>query len=286
VARIAAGEHAPARLSISAGRVPADEGNSYRGRGTVLVRAFFSTALVLVAVTGIPRTAGAQEPRWALDFENGAVFGWYNDVRIPGSSGTLFSLTEDLASDTEYFWRVRLDVRLGARHVLSGLAAPLAIDAAGSFDSPVSFAGETFAPNVPVTGRYVFNSYRFTYRYEFADKGGWRFGLGVTAKVRDAVISLRTATRYAEKANLGVVPLVNFKIERNLGRKAVFRLEGDALAASQGRAEDIFAGLLVPLNRNVTLKAGYRMLEGGADNDEVYTFSGFHYAAVGAILRF
>ena len=97
---------------------------------------------------------------------------------------------------------------------------------------------------------------------------------------------LTTTSQYAEKTNLGVVPLVNFKLERDLGKKAVFRLEGDALAASQGRAEDIFAGILVPLNTHITLKAGYRMLEGGADNDEVYTFSGFHYAAFGAIVRF
>jgi hypothetical protein len=250
------------------------------------IRTHVVTALALAVLFAAPSVAAAQEPRWALDLENGAVFTWYNDVRIPGNTGTLFSFNKDLTSNTEYFWRVRLDVRLGAKHVLSGLVAPLGIDASGVFDRPVSFAGETFAPDVPVTGRYVFNSYRFTYRYEFLNKGGWRFGVGVTAKVRDAVISLRTATQYAEKPNLGVVPLVNFKLERDLGRKAVFRLEGDALAASQGRAEDIFAGVLVPLNRNVTLKAGYRMLEGGADNDEVYTFAGFHYAAFGAIIRF
>jgi hypothetical protein len=250
------------------------------------IRTNVFSALLLAALFAAPSVGAAQEPRWALDLENGAVFTWYNDVRIPGNTGTLFSFTKDLTSNNGYFWRVRLDVRLGAKHVLSGLAAPLGIDASGTFDRPVSFAGEVFAPGVPVTGRYVFNSYRFTYRYEFLNKGGWRFGLGVTAKVRDAVISLRTATQYAEKANLGPVPLVNFKLERDLGSRAIFRLEGDALAAPQGRAEDIFAGILVPLNRNVTLKAGYRMLEGGADNNEVYTFAGFHYAAVGAIIRF
>jgi hypothetical protein len=230
-------------------------------------RTYVLAILVLAALVSVPTGAGAQEPRWALDLENGAVFTWYNDIRIPGNTGTLFSFNRDLASDTEYFWRVRLDVRVGRRHVLSGLAAPLSIDASGTFTRPVSFAGQTFAPGVPVTGRYVFNSYRFTYRYEFLDKGGWRFGIGITG-------------------NLGVVPLVNFKLERDLGKKAVFRLEGDALAAPQGRAEDIFAGILVPLNKHVTLKAGYRMLEGGADNDEVYTFAGFHYAAFGAIIRF
>jgi len=250
------------------------------------VRTFVLIVLVLTALIGIPSGAAAQSPRWAVDFENGAVFSWYNDVRIPGDTGTTFSLTDDLTSDTTYFWRVRVDFRVAKKHVLSGLAAPLEIHSSGSFNRPVSFAGETFAPGVMVTGRYMFNSYRFTYRYEFLDKGGWRFGIGVTGKVRDAATTLTATGTYAEKLNVGFVPLVNFKLERDLGKKAVFRFEGDALAAPQGRAEDIFAGILVPLNKNITLKAGYRMLEGGADNDEVYTFAGFHYAAVGAIIRF
>jgi hypothetical protein len=249
-------------------------------------RTYVLAALAFAAILAIPSGALAQQPRWAVDFENGAVFTWYNDVRIPGDSGTTFSLTDDLKAETTYFWRVRVDVRVGRKHVLSGLVAPLEVTSTGMFNRPVDFMGETFAPGVPVTGRFMFNSYRFTYRYEFLDKGGWRFGIGVTGKVRDAATSLDANGQYAEKTNVGFVPLVNFRLERDLGKRAVFRFEGDALAAPQGRAEDIFAGILVPLNRNIVIKAGYRLLEGGADNDEVYTFSGFHYASVGAIIRF
>jgi hypothetical protein len=243
------------------------------------------TVLAVAVFLSIPSGAAAQQ-RWALDFENGAVFSGYNDVRIPGDTGTTFSLTDDLKADPAYFWRVRIDVRVASKHVVSVLAAPLTVNSSGSFDRPVSFAGETFAPGVPVTGRYVFNSYRVTYRYEFLNKGGWRFGIGITAKVRDAATVLDSQGKHAEKTNVGFVPLVNFKLERDLGGRAVFRFEGDALAAPQGRAEDIFAGIVVPLNKNVSLKAGYRLLEGGADNAEVYTFAGFHYASVGAIVRF
>jgi hypothetical protein len=55
--------------------------------------------------------ADAQD-QWRVDFENGAAISGYDDVPIPGNTGTLFSLTEDLTSDTAYFWRVRADVRL------------------------------------------------------------------------------------------------------------------------------------------------------------------------------
>jgi hypothetical protein len=50
----------------------------------------------------------------------------------------------------------------------------------------VAFAGATFAPGVPITGLYVFNSYRVTYRYEPVRRENWMFGVGVTVKIRDA----------------------------------------------------------------------------------------------------
>jgi hypothetical protein len=221
-----------------------------------------------------------------VDFENGAAIAGYNDVRIPGDTGTLFSLTDDLASEPTYFWRLRADVRIAQKHVLSALVAPLTLHASGTFDQPVSFAGATFAPGVPTTGLYVFNSYRVTYRYEPIRKENWMFGVGVTVKVRDAETRLEASGTSAAKTNVGAVPLVNFKLERRLGARATFLLEGDALAAPQGRAEDIFAGILVHAGKQWSIKAGYRFLEGGADNDEVYTFALVHYVAAGVVFRF
>ncbi|NNJ51549.1 MAG: hypothetical protein HKP17_00020, partial [Ignavibacteriaceae bacterium] len=40
-----------------------------------------------------------------LDIETGAVFSGYNDVRIPGNGGTLFSLSEELEADPGIFYR-------------------------------------------------------------------------------------------------------------------------------------------------------------------------------------
>ena len=248
---------------------------------TRLAVALITSALVFLVVPA----AGAQD-RWRVDFENGAAISGYNDVRIPGDTGTFFSFTNDLASDAAYFWRVRADFRLAPKHVLSALVAPLTINSAGSFDQPVSFAGATFAPGVPVKGLYVFNSYRVTYRYEPVRRENWMFGVGVTLKVRDAETRLDAGGTSAAKTNVGIVPLVNFTLERRLGRRATFQIEGDALAAPQGRAEDIFAGIIVHAGKQWSIKAGYRFLEGGADNDEVYTFALVHYLAAGVLVRF
>ncbi|NOT45878.1 MAG: hypothetical protein HOP14_14855 [Acidobacteria bacterium] len=244
--------------------------------------------VLVVAVTALLPAPTDAQTSWEVQVENGAAFSGGNDVRIPGDSGTLFSLTDDLTSDTTYYWRVRASLRAGERHVISALVAPLEIHAGGLFERPVQFAGTTFLPGGPVSARYQFNSYRLTYRYEFVQTDRWRVGVGGTVKVRDAVIALRsTATgESASKRNLGVVPLVNFLVQRRLGPRAALHIEGDALAAPQGRAEDVFAGVRTELSRGVWLDLGYRVLEGGADNDEVYAFALIHYAAAGLVLSF
>jgi hypothetical protein len=63
-------------------------------------------------------------------------------------------------------------------------------------------------------------------------------------------------------------------------------IDGDALFSTQGRAEDISLALLYHLNRSLTIRGGYRILEGGADNDEVYTFSLFNYALIGITYKY
>jgi hypothetical protein len=63
-------------------------------------------------------------------------------------------------------------------------------------------------------------------------------------------------------------------------------LEGDALAAPQGRAEDVRLAGTFKLSDHFGIRAGYRILEGGADNDEVYNFSLFNYASVGITYTF
>ena len=224
--------------------------------------------------------------RFTIDVESGAAAAGYNDARIPGDSGTLFSFTDDLSSETVGFFRVRGEFRIAPRHVVSVLAAPLTIDGSGSFNRPVRFMDTTFEPGVPIRSRYVFNSYRMTYRYDVFQGSRWKFGIGVTGKIRDALTRLEAAGRRDEKTNVGFVPLVNFKLERLIGDRATFEIEGDALAAPQGRAEDVFIGFRLPVGRAFSVRAGYRFLEGGADNDEVYTFAMVHYLAIGVSARF
>lgn len=221
-----------------------------------------------------------------IDWETGLVFTGYNDVRIPGDQGTLFSLKDDLRSDAAFFSRVRLSYTVKSRHTFSLLYAPLETKSEGSMSKDVFFEGVEFPANTKIDGTYKFNSYRLTYRYDLVQNPGFEFGLGFTAKIRDAKIALSSPGLESEKTNVGFVPIINFRLFYPVNDKFGLLLEGDALAAPQGRAEDVLFAGTFDLSDRLGIRAGYRILEGGADNDEVYNFSLFNYASVGITYTF
>jgi hypothetical protein len=218
---------------------------------------------------------------WFIDVENGLALSGYNDVRIPGETGTLFSLSDDLQTDSSYFFRVRLGYQLKSRHTFSLFAAPLTLNASGKVAKEITFFEETFPPNIPLNGSYTFNSYRLTYRYDFIRKNKWRVGIGLTAKIRDAAIEIEGGGRSSKKTNVGFVPLINFRVLWQFDKDWGLLLEGDGSWAPQGRAEDVLLALQYRLNDHLTLKAGYRILEGGADVEEVYNFALVHFLSAG-----
>ena len=218
---------------------------------------------------------------WSVDIESGAAFNGYNDVRIPGNTGTAISLTEDLDADAAAFIRVRLTKSLGERHRLSVLVAPLRITASGQVDREIAFNGTLFAANEPLTSHDRFDSYRLSWSYAVYKSERLRVDLGLTGKIRDASIEIESANQVSEKSNTGFVPLINFAFDWQLGSGLGLVLKGDALAAPQGRAEDVLLAAYGELTRQLRLRLGYRILEGGADNDTVYNFTAVHYLSAG-----
>jgi hypothetical protein len=241
----------------------------------------FSCMLVLALVA--PAVA-----RWYVDVEAGPVFSGYNDVRIPGDTGTLFSLTEDLHARTALGFRARLSKTFGDRHWVSVLVAPLRVHSYGTLDSVVLFAGQIFPAHSDVNALYRFDSYRLTYRYGLVRARRFNLDLGLTAKIRDAEISLKYAHEDlppASKKNIGFVPIVSFRADWSLSERFGLVLDGDALGVPQGRAEDVTAALRIGFGDRVDGRVGYRVLEGGSDVDEVYGFGLFHYAVAGITVR-
>lgn len=238
--------------------------------------------LVLLMITN----PAISEAQWQLNLESGLVLAGYNDVRIPGDTGTLLSLSEELEINPSSFFRLRLQYSLGERHTISVLLAPLRLEAKGTVDRQVTFQDQEYAANTQLESRYRFDSYRLTYRYDFFYSDDLQLGLGPTAKVRDASISLAGDNKKSEKKNTGFVPLLHFRCQWMFAKEFGLLLAGDALAAPQGRAEDVLLAFCYWPSERIGVKTGYRILEGGADNDEVYTFTLIHYIVAGAMFAF
>lgn len=240
--------------------------------------------LALVVLAGLPvaRPAGAQTPRFAIEVEGGPAWQSYNDVEIPNDgSATRFSLAGLTGRGPWAAGRAYLTWNVAERHGLRLLVAPFTLEETGVPSAPIRFAGAHYAGGQPVTATYRFNSYRLTYRYRWHASARTSAWIGFTAKVRDAAIALEQGGTASRKDDLGFVPLLHLAGEWRAAPPWRLELDADALAGGPGRAEDVAVRVARELGRGWTLRAGYRMVEGGADVEPVYTFAWLHYATVG-----
>jgi len=245
-------------------------------------------SIPFVLFVGMLFFAAPSKADWFIDAEGGYVWPGYIDVRIPNETGTLFSLKDDLPAESKIVYRLRLGYRFHPKHSVSILFAPLSLNAQGSVDKDIFFNEDFFPANTDIRAFYKFNSYRLTYRFDFVNSKKWKVGLGFTAKIRDAEVRLEDAEKSSSNTDFGFVPLLNFRVHWMFSPKISLLLEGDALASpgGQGRAEDVLLALFYRIGDTVSLKAGYRILEGGADVESVYNFTLLNYLIVGAVFRF
>ena len=230
--------------------------------------------------------SGFSQAQLSIDLESGATVFGYNNVRIPGSSGTFFSLSENFENKLSPFFRARLQYTIAKRHSILALYAPFVWKSKGSVSKPVRFQDQLFIAGSEINATWKFNSYRLSYQYHLIANEKFTLALGLTGKIRDAKIALVNSSTAAEKTNIGFVPLIRFYADVTMAEKFHLIVDGDALVAKQGRAEDVLVAVgYNPLTR-LRLKLGYRLLEGGADNEEVYNFSLVHYVVGGVGLVF
>ena len=229
--------------------------------------------VVVLVMTVASREARAQESaRFGLTLEAASVWSSRNDVRIPPDTGTEFSIVDLIGNGPTGAVRVEGTVELSERQGLRFVYAPIRVSGAGLPKVPIVFAGATF-DTVPTDADYQFDSYRATWRYRVYSGTTWEWKVGFTGFVRDARIALAQTGVAAEDTDVGFVPLGHITGEATLSPRWRVRLELDGSAAPQGRAFDFLAALDYKPARRVTLSAGYRTIEGGADVDAVYTFA-------------
>jgi len=227
----------------------------------------------------LPLAVSAQTPAFSLAVEGGAVWQSRNVARIPNTAGSSrISLRELQGNGPFDYARLEGTWQFRDRHQLRALYAPLTINGSGRPSLPLRFAGQTFAAGEETAAHYRFDSYRLSYRYRFHDSGNWTWWGGATLKVRDANIRLQQGALAGEDPDTGVVPLLSLVGHYRLNERWTLVLDADGLWAPQGRAFDLALKARYALTDRLAAGFGYRTLEGGADNDDVYTFAWQHHA--------
>ncbi len=82
-----------------------------------------------------------------------------------------------------------------------------------------------------------------------------------------------------------MVPLLHLRGDILLGDRWSFLADIEGAGAPQGRAVDATVQLRYTLPSGWRTALGYRTLEGGADNDDVYTFAWLHHALISVGLQ-
>ena len=242
-------------------------------------------AMLVAALAAAALPAGEARAEFVLNLQGAAVYTGYNDVRIPGDGGTDISFSDDLEADTAFSGRVEAGYIRKGRDYFGVTAAPLRVSSHGSAGRDVDFDGTRFPAGTALDGTFRFDTYRLTWRRRLVAKETIDCWLGLTGLVRDAAIGLDGGGQRAEKTNTGFAPLVNFLVDWRLAPLWSLRVAGDALAAPQGGPRTCCSPSRAT-SAPTKLFAGYRVLEGGSDSDEVYSFSLFHFLVAGVETRF
>lgn len=221
-----------------------------------------------------------------IQLESGGVWFSRNDVRIPGDDGTRFDMLDLTGRGPDPYMRFQAKYHFNDRHALRLTLAPLEVEGRGRLREDVTFKDDVFTADTPTKGKYKFNTYRLTYRWTFYDRERWRWGLGGAALVRDAEIMLEQGDKRQSKKDLGVVPLLHLYGKYRLNDQTCIILDAEGAWSPMGRAFDAALSVQYDFDSGWYVEAGYRTIEGGADNDEVYTFSWLHHAMVTVGYRF
>lgn len=220
-----------------------------------------------------------------LHVETGAVWQQRNDVQVPGTKGSRFALDEIAGSGPTEFVRVVFSTVWHDRHSLRLVYAPLRIKEAGTSLQALDFSGTAFDDG-KLVATYQFDAHRASYRYRVLQTDRSALHVGATLLVRDAEIRLDQNGEVGRDTNVGVVPLLHLAGHYKVTPRWQFRFDLDGLAAPQGRAFDIGLQSGFAISDQWAWFIGYRLLDGGVDNDEVYNFARFHYATTGLRVQF
>lgn len=247
----------------------------------------FPFCIVIVFIVHALKPAVASDHSFNLRLSGGGSWQARNDIQIPNTDeGTRFSLADVSGAGPTGTTRFELNWKISQRHGVRVLLAPLSLTKTVTFGNAVRFAGESFSSEQSTQATYRFNSWRIGYHYALMHNEARGVRIGATLKVRDAEIRLTQGNTEALDDDVGLVPLLYLSGHYRLNNSWIVRADLDGLAGGPGRAIDLGIALDYSLDSRWQIGAELRVLDGGADTDDVYNFAQFSSAAVAISVGF
>ena len=224
---------------------------------------------------------------WELRLMPEIAFGGKNVLQCPNTvDGTRVPLDQDFDRRRVGVFspRVELEYVYKRNHFIL-TAAWLTDKFEGISVEDIRFNGTTFDTGSSLLTTYRFDTYRIGYRYRIVARERFDFELGATLLVRDASITMNDYNRPVKFTNVGVAPLISYRIGWNPSNRITVLSYGDGFAVKQGRAIDVYAGIKYQFNNLLSANLGYRLLDGGSDVESIYTMALYQYLSFGIGLR-
>ena len=210
----------------------------------------------------------------------GTTVSHHRQLTFYATSNKNSSLKDAVGSGPAPAVRFEVNWAMNQKHGIRVLLAPLSYTEKATFDQPVRFAGESFNSDQAVDATYKFNSWRVGYHYSLMQSDAGSLRIGATLKVRDAEIRLKQGNTESYDDDVGVVPLLYLAGTYRLSNRWTIRADFDGLAGGPGRAIDLGVALDFRVAKQWQIGAEVRVLDGGADTDDVYNFARFNSSAI------
>jgi hypothetical protein len=240
-------------------------------------------------LTGLLTLFGLFSPEFIknqrYDIETGLMMTGKNDVRVPGNSGTNFSLTEDFDAKAALHFRFKLVQPLAEKHRLIFTYAPLKVTSTGTTKDDIHFGGSHFIPNLNLTGEYRLDSYRQSYMLDLVKLAKTSVSVGASVEIRDEAVKLSGSDYYGKRADTNVVFLANAGWKSQLSSKTSLLIEGDFLIDKDNSCNDIYLGMYNKFLKDSGFKYGYRIIQRKTYTESIHNNAVFHFLTVGVDLN-
>ncbi|MEZ4307833.1 MAG: hypothetical protein R3F14_07280 [Polyangiaceae bacterium] len=218
-----------------------------------------------------PTTATAQQPTTAADpwyrfrpqVELGFLAVLSHRVQF-GRQGTYFDYVRQGGQDNLYFFaRLSIDVELARQHNLTFLYQPLELDTRAQLASDLVVDEARFPRGTPMSFKYGFPFYRFSYAYDLFQDDARELSFGLSAQIRNATIEFATTDGEVLKSyrNIGFVPLLRSRGRYTFSNGLFIGHEIDAIYApirGVNGSDNEVTGALVDASVRVGLKLPLR----------------------------